>query len=147
VLRLYVRIHGVFSVSVGVLRGVKQGEGKIGGASVGESAAEHGDQVLPSKGLRHKFPSLTGLGVAAEGSLHQRWWIELGFHGFHQVFSGVLGTAQARVFFFNFADFTVDLVARGFGKGVEEFQEALGLAEFAGEDGVDGHWKGKPYHG
>jgi hypothetical protein len=30
-------------------------------------------------------------------------------------------------------------VARGFGQGVKEFLEAFGLAEFAGEDGVDGH--------
>jgi hypothetical protein len=55
----------------------------------------------------------------------------------------VLGAAQARFFFFDFADFTVDLVARGFGEGVEEFLEALGLAEFSGEDGVDGHGEGK----
>jgi hypothetical protein len=51
----------------------------------------------------------------------------------------VLGAAQARLFFFELADFAVDLVARGFGKGVEELLEAFGLAEFAGEDGVDGH--------
>ena len=62
-----------------------------------------------------------------------------GFHGFHQVFSGVLCAAQARLFFFDFADLAVDLVARGFWKGVEEFLKALGLAEFAGEDGMDGH--------
>jgi hypothetical protein len=51
----------------------------------------------------------------------------------------VLGAAQARLFFFDFADLAVDLVARGFWQGVEEFLEALGLAEFAGEGGVDGH--------
>src|ERR1700739_797329 len=67
--------------------------------------------------------------------------------GFHQVFSGVLRAAQARLFFFDFADFAVDLVARGVGKGIEEFLEAFGLAEFAGEERVDGHGKEKPYHG
>ncbi len=87
------------------------------------------------------------LALRREGSLHQRWRVEFGFHGFHQVFSGVLRAAQARLFFFDFADLAVDLVARGFGKGVEKFLEAFGLAEFAGEDGVDGHGKGKPYHG
>jgi hypothetical protein len=30
-------------------------------------------------------------------------------------------------------------VARGFRKGIEEFLETFGLAEFAGENGVDGH--------
>jgi hypothetical protein len=30
-------------------------------------------------------------------------------------------------------------VARGFGQGVEEFLEAFGLADFAGEGGMDGH--------
>jgi hypothetical protein len=45
--------------------------------------------------------------------------------------------------FFDFADLSVDLVTRGFGEGIEEFLEALGLAEFAGEGGVDGHGEGK----
>jgi hypothetical protein len=112
--------------------------GKIGGASVGKAAAKHGNKVLAAEGLRHEFPSLSGFGVVGEGSFHQRRRIEFGFHGFHQVFSGVLGPAQARLFFFDFADLAVDLVARGFGKGVEEFLEAFGLAEFAGENGVDG---------
>ena len=49
----------------------------------------------------------------------------------------MLRAAQARVFFFDFADFTVDLLARGSGKGVEEFLEALGLAEFASEELLD----------
>ena len=69
--------------------------------------------------------------------------VEFGFHGFHQIFGGVLGATQARVFFFDFANFAVDLVARGFGQGVEEFQEAFGLAEFTGESGMDGHAKRK----
>jgi hypothetical protein len=108
----------------------------------GEAAAEDGDEVLPPVRLRHEFPSLAGLDVAAEGSLHQRRRIELGFHGFHQVFGGVLGAAQARVFFLDFADLAVDLLTRGFGKGIEEFLEAFGLAEFAGENGMDGHGGG-----
>jgi hypothetical protein len=140
VLRLYVGVRGgVSSVSVGVLSGILQGEGKVGGASVQEAAAEDGDEVLASVGLRHEFPSLAGLGVAAECSPHQRRRIKLGFHGFHQVFGGVLGAAQARLFFLDLADFPVDLLARGFGKGIEEFLEAFGLAKFAGEDRVDGH--------
>jgi hypothetical protein len=57
----------------------------------------------------------------------------------------VLRAAQARLFFFDFADLAVDMVPRGFGQGIEEFLERLGLAEFAGENGVDGHgdwlWK------
>ncbi|HEY2232755.1 MAG TPA: hypothetical protein VGK01_04685 [Candidatus Angelobacter sp.] len=48
-------VHGVSSVSVCVLGDVLQGEGKIGGASVGEAAAEDGDEVLASVGLRHEF--------------------------------------------------------------------------------------------
>jgi hypothetical protein len=51
----------------------------------------------------------------------------------------VLRASQARLFFFDFADLAVDLVARGFGKGIEEFLEAFGLAEFTGEDGMDWH--------
>ena len=58
----------------------------------------------------------------------------------------VLGAAQARLFFFDFADLAVDLLARGFGEGVEKFLETFGLAEFAGEKRVDGHGKRKPYH-
>jgi hypothetical protein len=126
-------------VSIGVLGGVLQGEGKIGGASVGEAAAEDGDEVLPSERLRHEFPSLARSSVAGESSLHQRRRIELGFHGFHQIFGGMLGTAQARLFSFHFADFTVNLLARGCGEGIEKFLETLGLAKFAGENGVDGH--------
>jgi len=136
VLRLYVEIVA-FPVCVGVLSGFEQGVGKIGGAGVGEAAAEDGDEILASERLRHEFPSLAGFGVAGKGNLHQRRRVELGFHGLHQIFGGVLGAAQARLFFFDFADFAVDLVARGFGKGIEKFLEAFGLAEFAGEDGMD----------
>jgi hypothetical protein len=42
------------------------------------------------------------------------------------------GAAQARFFFFDLADLAVDLLARAFGKGIEEFLEAFGLTEFAG---------------
>ena len=144
-------------MSVDVLGGILQSEGKVGSASVGEAAAEDGDEVLSSEGLRHEFPSLARSSVAGESSLHQRWRIEFGFHGFHQVFSGVLGSAQARLFFFDFADFAVNLLARGFGQGVEEFLEAFGLPKFAGEGWVDGHGRrenlttdgedGRDFHG
>lgn len=137
-LRLYVEIVA-FPVCVGVLGGFEQGVGKIGGAGVREAAAENGDEVLAAELLRHELPSLAGLGVAAECSFHQRRWVEFGFHGFHQVFSGVLCTAKARLFFFDFADLAINLLARGFGQGIEEFLQAFGLAEFAGECGVDGH--------
>jgi hypothetical protein len=137
-LRLYVRVRGISSVSVGVYGGVQDGPLDIEGTRFRIAATEDEDQVLPAERLRHEFPSLAGLGVAAEGCLHQRRRIELGFHGFHQVFSGVLGAAQARVFFFDFADRVVDVLARGVGKGIKEFLEAFGLTEFAGEDGVDG---------
>jgi hypothetical protein len=76
------------------------------------------------------------LGVAGEGSLHQRRRVEFRFNGFHQVFGGVLGSAKACLFFFYFSDLAVDLLARGFRQGIEEFMEAFGLAEFAGENGV-----------
>jgi hypothetical protein len=46
----------------------------------------------------------------------------------------MLGPAQAGLVFFDFADFAVDLVARGFGQGVEKILETFGLAEFAGEE-------------
>lgn len=131
---------GMFSdVAVGVLGALKQGVREPSGAGFREAAAEDGDEVLATERLRHEFPSLAGLGIAAECSLHQRRRVELGFHGFHQVFGGVLGPAQACLFFFYFADLAVDLVARGFGQGVEEFLEAFGLADFAGEGGMDGH--------
>ena len=138
-LRLYVLVLCVSSVSVGVLGGVEDGSLDVEGAGFRIAAAEDEDQVLPAERLRHEFPSLAGLGIAGEGGFHQRRWVELGFHGFHQVFSGVLGTAQARLFFFDLADLAVDLLARGFGKGAKEFLEPLGLAEFTGEGGVDGH--------
>jgi hypothetical protein len=51
----------------------------------------------------------------------------------------MLSTAEAGFFFLDFTDLTVDLVTRGFGQGIEKFLEAFGLAESAGEDGVDGH--------
>lgn len=113
-LRLYVRVRGVSSESAGVFGGIQDGSLEVKRTRLGEAAAEDEDQVLPAERLRHEFPSLAGSGVAAECSFHQRRRVELGFHGFHQIFSGVLCAALARVFFFNFADFTVDLVARGF---------------------------------
>jgi len=139
VLRLYVRVPGVCSEAAGVLSGIQDGSLDVEGARFGITATKNKDQILPAERLRHKFPSLAGLGVAAEGSLHQRRRIKLGFHGFHQIFGGVLRAAQTCVFSFDFADFAVDLVARGFGEGIEEFPEALGLAEFEGESWVDGH--------
>jgi hypothetical protein len=145
VLRLYGRVRGASSVSAGVLGGIQDGSLDVESARFRIAGTKNKDQILPTERLRHEIPSLAGLGVAAECSLHQRRRIELGFHGFHQVFSGVLGAAQARLFLFDFADLAVDLVARGFGQGIEEFLEAFGLAEFAGENGVDGH-ENKPYH-
>jgi hypothetical protein len=50
-----------------------------------------------------------------------------------------LRAAKARVFFFDFADGVVDVLARGVGKGIEKFLQSFGLAKFAGEGGVDGH--------
>jgi hypothetical protein len=139
-LRLYVQVFGVSSMSFGVLGGIQDGSLDVEVARFRIAAAKDEDQVLPAERLRHEFPSLAGLGVAGEGSLHQRRRVELGFHGFHQIFGGVLGSAQARFFFFDFADLAVDLVARGFWQGIEKFLEAFGLAELAGEDGMDGHW-------
>ena len=108
-----VQIAGMFSgMAVGVLGAVQQSPFKPAGAGFREAAAEDGDEVLTSERLRHEFPSLAGSGIADEGSFHQRRRIELGFHGFHQVLGGVLGAAQARVFFFHFTDGVVDVVAR-----------------------------------
>jgi hypothetical protein len=139
VLRLYVRVRDVSSMSVGVLGGIQDGSLDVEGARFGIAAAEDEDQILPAEGLRHEFPSLARLGIAAECSLHQRRRVELGFHGFHQVFGGVLRAAQARLFFFDFANLAVDLAARGFGKGIEKLLETFGLSEFSGEQGMDGH--------
>lgn len=136
-LRLYVQVFGVSSVSVGVLGALEDRVLKPAGAGFREAAAEDGDEVLAAERLRHEFPSLACLGVAAECGFHERRRVELGFHGFHQVFSGVLGAAEARFFFFHFAELAVNLVARGFGQGAKEFLEAFGLAEFAGEGGMD----------
>ena len=108
-------------MSAGVLGGFAQGIFKMKKTSFREAAAEDIDEVLASQGLRHEFPALSGLGVAGEGGLHQTRRVELGFHGFHQVFSGVLRAAQACAFFFDFADLAVDLVALGFRKGIEKF--------------------------
>src|SRR6185312_3061423 len=74
----------------GILSAFPDGVLKPAGAGFGIAAAENGDEVLASVGLRHKSPSLAGLGVAAECSLHQRRRVEFGFHGFHQIFSGVM---------------------------------------------------------
>lgn len=107
--------------------------------SLREAAAEDIDEVLASKGLRHEFPSLAGFCVAGKGGFHHRRRIEFGLHGFHQVFSSMLGAAEARFFFFDAADGVIDMLARGFGKGIEKFLKALGLAEFASESGMDRH--------
>jgi hypothetical protein len=130
-------------VAVGILGGFEQGVGKIGGAGVGKAAAEDGDEILPAERLRHEVPSLARLCVAGKGGLDERRRVKFGFHGFHQVFGGVLGAALARLFFFDFADGVVDLAARGFGEGAKEFLEALGLAEFAGERRLDCHRDGE----
>ena len=127
----------------GVFSGIYYGSLDIKGAGFRIASTEDEDQVLPAERLRHQFPSLAGFGVAGEGGFHQRRRVELGFHGFHQVFSGVLRAAEARLLFFYFANLAIDLLARGFGQGIEEFLEAFGLAEFSGEEGVDGH-KEKP---
>jgi hypothetical protein len=129
--------YSLSGVSAGVFGGIQDGPLDIEGARCRIAAAEDEDQILPAERLRHEFPSLAGLGVAAECSLHQRRWIELGFHGFHQIFCGVLRAAQARLFFFDFADLAVDLVARGFGKGIEKVLQAFGLAKFTSENRVD----------
>jgi hypothetical protein len=121
------------------LGGIQDGSLNVASAGFRIAGTENKDQISASQRLRHEFPSLAGFGVAGEGGLHQRRRIELGFHGFHQVFGGMPGAAQARLFFFDFADLAVDLVARRFGQGVEEFLETFGLAEFAGEGGMDGH--------
>lgn len=144
---LYVRVRGVSNVSAGILSSVEQGVGKIGGAGVGEAAAEDGDEVLATERLRHEFPAASGFGVTGEGGFHQGRRVEFGFHGFHQVFGGMLCAVQARLFFFDFTDLAVNLVPRGFGQGVEKFLQAFGLAEFAGKERMDGHGERKPYHG
>jgi hypothetical protein len=147
-LRLYVQILGISGVAVGVLNALEQGVRKPSGAGFGEAAAEDGQQVLASERLRHEFPSLAGFGVADKGSLHQRRRVEFGFHGFHQVFSGVLSTAQARVFLFDFADFAVDLVARRTREGSRKISGGVWIGGVR-EQGRGG-WalgKEKPYHG
>jgi hypothetical protein len=60
-------------------------------------------------------------------------------HGFHQVFSGMLSTSEAGVFFLTSRTGVVYILARGVGKGIKKFLEAFRLAEFAGEGGVDWH--------
>jgi hypothetical protein len=124
-------------VSFGVFGGIQDGPLDIEGARFRIASAEDEDQVLPEERLRHELPSLAGFGVACECGFHQRRRVEFGFHGFHQILSGMLSTAEARVFFFDFADGVVDMLARGVRKGSEEFLQAFGLAEFAGECGVD----------
>jgi hypothetical protein len=125
VLRLYVRIRGVSFVSAGVLGGVQDGPLDIKSARFRIATTEDEDQVLPAERLRHEFPSLAGLGVAAEGGFHQRRRVELGFHGFHQILGGVLRAAQARLFFFNFADLTVDLWREDSGRELKNFWRRL----------------------
>jgi hypothetical protein len=133
-------ISGV-GAAVSILGALEQGVLKPAGAGVGEAAAEDRDEILPAEGLRHEFPTAAGFGVSGEGGFDEGRRVELGFHGFHQVFSGVLGATLAGLFFFDFTDGVVDVAAGGFGKGVEEFLEAFGLAEFAGEDGMERHNK------
>jgi hypothetical protein len=45
------------------------------------------------------FHPWRALAFQAKAALYQRRWIEFGFHGLHQIFSGVLCAAQARLFF------------------------------------------------
>src|ERR1044071_10282197 len=82
VLRLYVLVRGVSSESAGVFGGIQDGSLEVKRACLGEAAAEDEDQILPTEGLRHEFPSLAGLGVATKCSFHQRRRGELGLHGF-----------------------------------------------------------------
>jgi len=98
---------------------------KIAGTGFWEAAAEDGDEVLAAERLRHELPALTRFGVARESGFDQRRRIEFGFHGFRQEFDGLLSAAQARLFFFDFANGVVELIAGGVGKGVGEFLEAL----------------------
>lgn len=79
-----------------------------------------------------------GFGVAGESGFDQRWRIEFGLHDFGQEFDGLLDAAQTGVFFFDAADGVVELLARGIGEGVEEFEEAM-AAQGAGEERVNGH--------
>jgi hypothetical protein len=126
-------------VKADVLGGIQDGALDVEGAGFRIAPTENKDQILAAQRLRHEFPSLSGSGVAGEACFHQRRRVEFGFHGFHQIFSGVLRAAQACLFFFDFADLAVNLVARRFEKGIEKFLEAFGLAEFAGEKRMDGH--------
>lgn len=124
-LRLYAELGGISSAPVDVWDGFTQGIFKMEKPSLREAAAEDVDEVLAPEGLRHEFPSLAGFGVAAEGSLHHRRRIEFGFHGFGQEFDGLLEPAKARFFFFDAADEAVEVIARGFGEGIEESFETV----------------------
>ena len=125
-------------MSAGVLGGFAQGIFKMEKASFREAAAKNVDEVLAPERLRHEFPPLSGFGVTGEGGFHQRRRVELGFHGFHQEFDGLLKAAEAGFFFFDAADEVVEIVAGGFRKGVEESFEAV-AAESTGEEWVDRH--------
>jgi hypothetical protein len=69
-LRLYVQSLDVSSVAQSILSAFQYGVLQPSGASFGVAAAEDGDEVLASEGLRHELPSLAGFGVAGEGSFH-----------------------------------------------------------------------------
>jgi hypothetical protein len=137
VLRLYVQILGVSRVLAGVAGAFTQGIFKVEKTSLREAAAEDVDEVLAAEGLRHEFPALARFGVAGECGFDHRRRVEFGLHGFGHVFDGLLKPAEAGFFFLDAADGVVDMAARGFGKGIEKFLQAFGLAEFAG--GMDGH--------
>ena len=107
-------------------------------ASFGEAAAEDGDEVLPAQRLRHEVPSLAGFGIAGEGRGEQRWRVEFGFHGFRQELDGLLDAAQAGVFFFDTADEVIEVIAGGFGEGVEESYQTV-AAKGTSEKWVEGH--------
>ena len=131
-------------MAAGVLSGFTQGIFKMEKTCLREAAAEDIDQVLASERLRHEFPALARFGFAGESGFDQWWRVELGFHGFSQVFDCLLKPTKAGFFFFDAADEAVEVIAGGFGEGVEESFQAV-AAKGAGEERMERH-RERPYH-
>jgi hypothetical protein len=64
--------------------------------------------------------------------------VEFGFSDGGEELDSLLEAAEAGGFFFCAADEAVEVVAGGFGQGVEEFYQAV-AAEGRGEERVEGH--------
>src|ERR1051326_8488348 len=126
-------------MAIGVAGPFPQTPFQVTGAGLRIRAAEDVDKPPAAAGLRQELPAAARLLVLRQSAGERRRRIEFGFHGGGEKFDGLVEPAEAGGFFLDGADEVVKVVAGGLGKRVEEFLEAFGAAEGAGEKRVKGH--------